>query len=78
MKESNSLSSPQTQHALARLLASIRKKYPDVSESQAEHLQSKVMVYVADGLSNGYDLALIKHQDDKTILKVLKLQDEED
>ena len=68
----------QTQHALARLLSAIRRKYPNVSESQAEHLQGKVISYVSDGLADGYDLALIKRQDDRTVLKVLKLMEEED
>jgi hypothetical protein len=78
VKDTSSPASQQTHNALSRLLSVLRKKYPDVSESQAEHLQGKVLNYVSDGLSDGYDLALIKRKDDRTVLKVLKLMEEED
>lgn len=78
MRETSNLPSTQTQSALAGLFNAIRKKYPTVSDAQAEHLQGKVIHYVSDGLANGYDLALIKRKDGKTVLKVLKLMEEED
>ena len=77
MKEASSIQSTSTQGALTNLFNAIRKKYPAVSDAQAEHLQNKVVGYVADGLADGYDLALIKRKDDKTILKVLKLEEDD-
>jgi hypothetical protein len=78
VKETGSIQSTSTQGALTGLFNAIRKKYPAVSDVQAEHLQNKVISYVSDGLADGYDLALIKRKDDKTILKVLKLMEEDD
>jgi len=78
VKETGSIQTSSTQGALSGLFNAIRKKYPSVSDAQAEHLQNKVITYVSDGLSDGYDLALIKRKDDRTILKVLKLMEEDD
>ena len=77
MNEVSSIQSTSTQGALTSLYNAIRKKYPAVSDSQAENLQNKVISYVSEGLADGYDLALIKRKDDKTILKVLKLEEDD-
>ena len=77
MKEAISIQSASAQEALTSLYNAIRKKYPAVSDTQAEHLQNKVISYVSEGLADGYDLALIKRKDDKTILKVLKLEEDD-
>ena len=77
MNEVSSIQSTSTQVALTSLYNAIRKKYPAVSDAQAEHLQNKVISYVSAGLEDGYDLALIKRKDDKTILKVLKLEEDD-
>ena len=70
--------STSTQSAITNLVNAIRKKYPNVSDAQAEHMQNKVISYVATGLDDGYDLALIGRKNGKTVLKVLKLVEEDD
>ncbi|HEY3291123.1 MAG TPA: hypothetical protein VGK87_13415 [Anaerolineae bacterium] len=78
MKDIVSIQKSSNQNALSGLFSVIRKKYPNVSDEQVEHLQNKVINYVSDGLNDGYDLALIKRKDGKTVLKILKLMEEED
>jgi hypothetical protein len=44
-----------------------------VNDYQTERLRGKVLNYVGDGLSEGYDVAMVKRNGTKSILKVLKL-----
>ena len=69
----NSLQNRDTEEALSRIDDAIRRRYPDVNDYQAEHLRGKVLNYVGNGLSEGYDVAMIKRNGAKSILKVLKL-----
>ncbi len=56
----------------------IRSRYPDVTPAQARNLRDKVLGYVGDGFHEGFDLAMIKRQGNQTILRVLKLIEEDD
>ena len=56
----------------------IRSRYPDVTPAQARTLRNKVLGYVGNGLHEGFDVAMIKRQDNQTILRVLKLIEEDD
>lgn len=78
MKDIISIQKTSSQSALSGLFSVIKKKYPTVPDEQVEHLQNKVITYVSEGLADGYDLALIKRKDGKTVLKVLRLMEEED
>lgn len=69
----NSLQNRDTEEAISRIDSALRSRYPDVNDSQAERLRGKVLNYVGDGLADGYDVAMIKRNGTKSILKVLKL-----
>ena len=73
-----SLQNRDTEEAISRIDDAIRSRYPEVDDAQAEHLRGKVLNYVGNGLAEGYDLALIKRNGAKSILKVLKLIKEDD
>jgi hypothetical protein len=69
----NSLQNRDTEEAISRIDSALRSRYPDVNDSQTERLRGKVLNYVGDGLTEGYDVAMIKRNGTKSILKVLKL-----
>ena len=69
----NSIQNRDTEEAISRIDSAIRSRYPEVNDYQTERLRGKVLNYVGDGLSEGYDVAMIKRNGTKSILKVLKL-----
>jgi hypothetical protein len=73
-----SIQSRDTQQALSKIDDAIRTRYPDCGDGQAENIRGKVLNYVGDGLSDGYDVAMIKRSGLRTILRILKLVEEED
>jgi hypothetical protein len=78
MKRQRTVQSRDTQEALSKIDDAIRSRYPDCTEGQAENIRGKVLNYVGNGLSDGYDVALIKRTGLHTILRVLKLVAEDD
>jgi hypothetical protein len=56
----------------------IRSRYPDVTPAEVRNLRNKVLGYVGNGFNEGFDLAMIKRQGNQTILRVLKLIEEDD
>jgi hypothetical protein len=74
----NNLQNRDTEEAISRIDDAIRSRYPEVDDAQAMHLRGKVLNYVGSGLQEGYDLAMIKRNGARTILKVLKLIKEDD
>jgi hypothetical protein len=70
-------SSALTQPEIRRLDKTIGNLYPDCSARQVAEIRNNIINYVSQGLADGYDLALIKNNDTKKILKVLKIVQEE-
>jgi hypothetical protein len=57
-----------------RLDKIISKNLPSLDRDEVETVRERIIEYVADGLADGYSLALVKEVDDEsTVLKVLKL-----
>jgi hypothetical protein len=73
MNRKNSIQNRDTEEAISRIDEAIHSRYPDANDSQTERLRGKVLNYVGDGMSEGYDVAMIKRNGAKSILKVLKL-----
>ena len=63
---------------LQRLESEIRRLHPSLTTSQVKNVRTKLLRYVSDGLSNGYDIALIKAvSKEEMSIKVLKLSEED-
>ena len=78
MKRRNSIQNRDTQEGLSKIDEAIRSRYPDCTPDEAENIRGKVINYVGNGLSDGYDVALIKRSGLHTLLRVLKLVEEDD
>jgi len=62
---------------LADLDRAITRRYPSLPKNQVRTVRSRIMEYVANGLADGFDVALIKPISDEEIrIKVLTLQKE--
>lgn len=64
------------QIATRDLDSAIFNMHSDLTSSEVKHVRNKLVHYIAEGLREGFNLALVKAVDDKTILRVLKLVEE--
>lgn len=65
--------------ALSRITGAITNRFPNLNDEEADDVKDKILQYVAAGLENGYDIALIRTEsEDEMKLKVLKLREEDD
>lgn len=63
---------------LARLDAVIANLYPSLKPSQVRTVRSRIIQYIASGLEDGFDIALVKAMSDEEIMiRILKLQEED-
>lgn len=60
-----------------KLTASLEKRYPSYTKEQILEIHKKLLSYISENIQDGYDLAIVKQDDDELILKVLRLVDEE-
>lgn len=58
----------------------IKMQHPKLTKTQVRKVRSRLIQYIASGLSNGFDIALIKvlNEEKEISIKVLKLRDEDD
>ena len=58
---------------LAKIDRVIGETYPSLTLEEGERLRNRIIEYILQGLTDGYDFALFKEVDDGTILKVLRI-----
>lgn len=54
----------------------IYSRYPYLNPSQAHEMRDKVLGYVAQSFSEGFDMAFIKNENGQAIINILKLVEE--
>ena len=63
--------------AVDALDQAISLRYPDASNGQVEVFRNGVIDYIAENLAQGYDIALVKREEDQTVLRILKFIEED-